>query len=172
MEGEEKREETTQEKSGGGSGTIIGIIAVVVILALAGVVYERNAKQKTETIAMTPQKKVSVQPQHTSSASAMPKILFKDGTYSAEGDYITHVGQKHVKVTITLKNDIVTNADVISEADDSMSQHFQDSFISGYKPMVIGKDITKIHLGKVAMSSLTPNGFNAALQTIEQQAKS
>jgi len=170
MEGEEKREETTQEKSGGGSGTIIGIIAVVVILALAGVVYERNAKQKTETIAMTPQKKVSVQPQPTS--PAMPKILFKDGTYSAEGDYITHVGQKHVKVTITLKNDIVTNADVISEADDSMSQHFQDSFISGYKPMVIGKDITKIHLGKVAMSSLTPNGFNAALQTIEQQAKS
>ena len=169
MEGEERKEEATQAKSGGNS-TIIGIIAVVVILALAGVVYERNAKQKTETVAMTPQKKVSMQPQPTS--SAMPKVLYKDGTYSAEGDYITHVGQKHIKVTITLKNDIVTNADVVNEADDSMSEHFQDSFISGYKPMVIGKDITKIHLGKVAMSSLTPNGFNSALQTIEQQAKS
>jgi uncharacterized protein with FMN-binding domain len=119
---------------------------------------------------MTPQKKVSVQPKPTS--SVMPKALYKDGTYTAEGDYITHIGQKHIKVTITLKNDIITTADVVNEADDSMSQHFQDSFISGYKPMVIGKDITKVHLGKVALSSLTPNGFNSALQTIEQQAKS
>jgi len=170
MENEGKKEESTQNTSGGGSGKIIGIIAIVIILAIAGFVYEKHAKQNMAATSMAPQKKMSALPQ--SSGSAMTTALYKDGTYSAEGDYITHVGQKHIKVTITLKNDIITSADVINEADDRMSQHFQDSFISGYKPLVIGKDITKVHLGKVAMSSLTPNGFNAALQTIEQQAKS
>lgn len=168
MEGEEKREESTQQKSGGGSAKIIGIIVIVVILAIGGFLYEKNAtKQKSET-AMTPAKKVTTQP----TTPPVAKSMFKDGTYTAEGDYITHVGQKHIKVTITLKNDVITTADVVSEADDPYSKRMQDSFISGYKPMVIGKDITKVHLGKVALSSLTPNGFNSALQTIEQQAKS
>jgi len=165
MENEEKREESASQ--GGGSGKIIGIIAVVIVLALAGFAYESQAKQKTET-AIAPQKKVTSQPTNT----AMAKPMFKNGTYSAEGDYTTHVGQKHIKVTITLNNDIITDADVKDEADDRMSVHFQDSFISGYKPLVVGKDISKVHLGKVALSSLTPNGFNSALQTIENESKS
>jgi uncharacterized protein with FMN-binding domain len=167
MEGEEQKGESTPQKSGGGSGAIIGIIAVVVVLALAGFFYEHHAKEQAQT-SMVPAKKVSVQP----TTPPVAKSMFKDGTYTAEGDYITHVGQKHIKVTITLKNDIITTADVVNEADDPYSSRMQDSFISGYKPMVIGKDISKVHLGKVALSSLTPNGFNSALQTIEQQAKS
>ena len=166
MENEEKREE--QSAQSGGAGAIIGIIIVVVILAIAGFAYEQHAKQKTEIAMTPPAKKVSAAPTNAPSAQSM----LKDGTYTAEGDYITHVGQKHVKVTITLKKDIITSADVVDEADDAMSQHFQDSFISGYKPLVIGKDITTVHLSKVAESSLTPNGFNDALAKIEQQAQS
>jgi uncharacterized protein with FMN-binding domain len=170
MENEEKREETASPKKSG--GTIIVIIVIVVILAVGGFVYVHHAKQNTET-AMAPAKKTSAPPAIAQATSApMTKALYKDGTYSAEGDYITHIGQKHIKVTVTLKNDIITSADVVNEADDPMSQHFQNSFISGYKPLVIGKDITKVHLTKVALSSLTPGGFNNALQKIEQEAKS
>jgi uncharacterized protein with FMN-binding domain len=165
MEQEEKKEETTSKKSN--SGTIIVIIAIVVILAVAGFVYTHHVRQKAET-AMAPEKKISAQP----TSSPMAKAMYKDGTYTAEGDYMTHVGQNHIKVTVTLKHDIITSADVVNEAHDPMSKHMQDSFIGGYKPLVIGKDIAKVHLGKVALSSLTPIGFNNALQKIEQEAKS
>lgn len=165
MENEKKRGESSSPSST--VGTIIGIIAVVVILAIAGFAYKWHAKQNTK-IAMATEKKMSPQP----TSPAMAKTLFKDGTYTAEGDYMTHVGQEHIKVTVTLKKNIITSADVISEASDPMSKHYQASFISGYKPLVVGKDITTVHLGKVAMSSLTPGGFNSALQTIEQKAKS
>jgi uncharacterized protein with FMN-binding domain len=170
MENEETKQETTASTTSnkkGSSGTIIGVIVIVVILLIAGYFYESHAKQKAET-AMAPEAKTSMAP----TQAMMAKSMYKDGTYSAEGDYITHVGQKHIKVTITLKNDIITFANVVNEADDPMSMHFQDSFISGYKPMVVGKDISDVHLGKVARSSLTPNGFNSALKLIEQEAKS
>jgi len=175
---EEEAKQESAQRTSGGSGKIIGIIVIVVILALGGFLYEQRATQKSTETAMTPQKKVSAPsagPTTAISQSVMSpsaKSQFKDGTYTAEGDYITHVGQKHIKVTITIKNDIITNSDVVNEADDPYSERMQDSFIGGYKSMVIGKDITQVHLGKVALSSLTPNGFNSALQAIEQQAKS
>ena len=167
MENEEKREEHSAQ-SGGGAGKAVGVIIVIVIIAIAAFAYEQHAKQKTETAMTPPIKKSTMQP----TSAQMAQSMLKDGTYTAEGDYITHVGQKHIKVTITLKKDIITSADVVNEADDRMSQHFQDSFIGGYKPEVIGKDITQVHLSKVAESSLTPNGFNDALTKIEKQAQS
>ena len=168
MENEEKREESTPQKSSG-SGMTIGIIAVVIILAIAGFAYESHAKQSTQNqTAMTPEKKTAAQP----TAAMVAKSTYKDGTYTAEGDYITHVGKKKIQVTITLKNDLITSSDVKNEADDPISNHYQNSFISAYKTQVIGKDISTVHVTKAALSSLTPNGFNSALMTIEQQAKS
>lgn len=160
--------ETSSSSSKGGSSKYLVIVAVIIILAVAGYAYETQMKAKP--VAMAPEKKVAAATVAPSPSKAM--AMYKDGTYSAEGDYVTHVGPKHIKVTITLANDIITAATVVNEADDAMSVHYQDSFISGYKPLVIGKDITKVHLTKVALSSLTPNGFNSALQNIEQQAKS
>lgn len=172
MEGEERREESAPQKSSGGGAKYIWIILVIIVLAIAGFYYKSNSSSKSQSqqqTAMAPAKKVSVQP---TKAAMMAKSMYKDGTYTAEGDYVTHVGQKKISVTVTLKNDMITSADVKNEADDPMSTKYQDSFISGYKPMVIGKDISTVHVGKVALSSLTPNGFNNALKSIEQQAKS
>lgn len=104
-------------------------------------------------------------------ASAPTPPNYKDGTYTAEGDYTVHIGQKHIDVKITLKNNIITAADVTNEADDPTSVNYQNKFISGYKDLVIGKNINDVHLGAVSGSSLTPMGFNAALSTIESQAK-
>lgn len=99
-------------------------------------------------------------------------VGYKDGTYSVEGDYVTHVGPKSIQVKITLKNNVITDADVTSsEGTDPMSKNYQGQFIAGYKALVIGKDITSVHLSKVSGSSLTPIGFNDALQKIEAQAK-
>lgn len=158
MEEETKQDHETQQSS---NKTYIAIVGLVVILSVAGFIYESKMQQKSKA-----EKKITMlSPTHA-------KTAFKDGIYSAEGDYVTHVGPKHIKVTITLKSNIITDADVKSEADDPMSVQYQDSFISGYKQYVVGKDITTVHLTKVARSSLTPNGFNSALKLIEDQAKS
>lgn len=52
-----------------------------------------------------------------------------------------------------------------------MSARFQDLFAQNYKPLVIGKNIDEVQLGKVSGSSLTPMGFNDALAKIKTQAQ-
>ena len=150
MENETAKEIIVESKENKKSSntTYLAVVGIIVIVLIAGYLYTSKGKQ-------------------TSSGAT-----YKDGMYSAEGDYQTHVGQKHIKVTITLKNNLITDADVVNEADDKMSVKYQDAFIGNYKPLVIGKNINTVHLSKVASSSLTPNGFNSALQVIESQAKS
>ena len=163
----EGEQEAAKEQKKTNSPKYLAIAGIIIILIIIVFAYRSLSKQKTETMT-PPVKKTAALP----SAAKQSISKFKNGTYSAEGNYITHVGQKHIAVTVTLKNDIITDADVKNEADDAMSVRYQDSFISGFKQFVIGKDISSVHLSKVAKSSLTPNGFNSALQLIESQAKS
>ena len=153
---------------------IIGAVVIFLVVLLAAITYEvKNTKKQdsevTEQKPTTTQME-TVKPAESTSTSAVAS--FKDGTYSAEGDYIVHIGPKHINVTLTLKNNIITDANVKNEADDKTSVNYQNKFISGYKEFVIGKSIVGLHLTKVSGSSLTPNGFNDALQKIETQAKS
>lgn len=96
---------------------------------------------------------------------------YKDGTYSADGSYNSPGGPDSISVTLTLKNDVVTDVSVAPNPGDRTSARYQDMFVSGYKQYVIGKDITSLNLGKVSGSSLTPIGFNNALAQIKAQAK-
>lgn len=96
---------------------------------------------------------------------------YKNGTYTAEGDYISPAGPEKLKVTLTLSNDVVTDATVVSEAQNPMSQRYQAKFISGFKQLVVGQKISNLQLSNVSGSSLTPHGFNDAVQKIKTQAQ-
>ncbi len=100
-----------------------------------------------------------------------PSSTYKDGTYSATGNYISPGGEESIKVTVTLKNDVISDANVVSLATRPESKNFQSKFISGYKALVIGKDIATVELTKVSGSSLTPGGFNDALSKIKVEAR-
>jgi len=95
---------------------------------------------------------------------------YKDGTYTAEGDYRSPGGPEHIMVTLTIKGNVVTDANVKSEATLQKSQYMQGQFISGYKDAVIGKNLNEINVGKTSGSSLTPIGFNDAVTKIKAQA--
>lgn len=97
---------------------------------------------------------------------------YKNGTYSAVGDYVSPGGAEQVGVTLTLKDDVVTDVNFESKAERPMSVRFQGLFASGYKDFVVGKKIDEIQLTKVSGSSLTPKGFNDALAKIKAEAKS
>ena len=116
-----------------------------------------NASQKSETTTQTPA---------TSTAT-----IYKDGTYAATGSYDSPGGTEKITVHLTLANGSVTGTSAESGANDPTAHEFQDEFISGYKALIVGKDISSIHLSHVSGSSLTSQGFNRALDQIKSQAK-
>ncbi len=116
---------------------------------------------------------VSASPKGTMPAieNFVSKNEYKDGTYTAEGKYVSPGGDESIDVTLTLKNDIVTESQVESNATRPMSVKYQGFFIEGYKALVIGKNIDEVVLDKVSGSSLTPKGFNDAVEKIKAEAK-
>ncbi|HVF69922.1 MAG TPA: hypothetical protein VNA13_05150, partial [Xanthomonadales bacterium] len=90
--------------------------------------------------------------------------------YSATGDYMSPGGSENLGVKITLKDGIITDADVQSRATRPTTVKFQGIFVSNYRPMVVGKNIDDAELTTVSGSSLSPKGFNEALVEIKEQA--
>lgn len=99
------------------------------------------------------------------------KKTYKDGTYTAIGTYNSPGGMDKLKVTVTLKSNIITSATVVNMAGDKTSSRYQNMFIANYQSLVVGKNIDSVKLDVVSGSSLTPIGFNNALTTIKAQAK-
>lgn len=122
-------------------------------------VFTSTTVNTTPTPMMTPKKMM------------MPSFSYKDGIYSALGNYFSPGGEEQISVQLTLKNDFVVDAKVESKAFRPNSIKFQGLFISGFKSFVVGKKIDEINLTKVSGSSLTPKGFNDALAKIKLQAK-
>ncbi|MFA5946693.1 MAG: hypothetical protein WC813_01575 [Patescibacteria group bacterium] len=102
---------------------------------------------------------------------AVVSNVYKNGTYTAVGNYNSPAGSEEIKVTITLKEDIITDATVVAMATNPKSVFMQGRFIEGYKTLVIGKKIDEVQLTVVSGSSLTPKGFIEALAEIKAQAK-
>lgn len=103
--------------------------------------------------------------------NTMMSFSYKDGTYSAMGDYFSPGGEEQIGVTLTLKDDVIVDASVVSKAENPNSIKFQGIFVSNFKPLVVGKKISDVNLTKVSGSSLTPKGFNDALAKIKVQSQ-
>ncbi|MCA9330506.1 hypothetical protein KC957_00505 [Candidatus Saccharibacteria bacterium] len=104
------------------------------------------------------------------SSSKSTTSAYKDGTYEASGSYSTPGGTESIGVSITISDGTVSATTATDEARDRESRAYNSSFIGAYSSYVVGKKLDDIHLGIVAGASLTPNGFNQALESIKQQA--
>lgn len=132
-------------------------------------VAENNQSAPATQITQSPQpvkeKPVEVTP-------VKPTSTYKDGLYTATGSYSSPGGREQLVLSLTIANDVVTASTFIPKASNPTSKEFQKEFAAKYKQFVIGKDINTLSLGKVAGSSLTIIGFNAAVEQIKVQAKS
>ena len=137
---------------------VIFIIAAIVIVTIA--VWGYSSTKKT-----TP---VSVGQTNSNSTTGQ---LYKDGTYSAIGNYTAPSGPEEIGVSLTLSNNTITDATVEAKATIEASKNFQRRFVNNYKQFVIGKNINDVKLDKVAGASLTSKGFEVALANIMDQAK-
>jgi hypothetical protein len=156
------------------------VISVVAILALiASIVFSQKnndtallpSTNTTSDTSTVPPNTTTNQQVATIPSDTTKKSVYKDGTYTATGSYMSPGGLDHVGVTLTLKNDVVTGATVTNGAGDNTSKRYETMFISGYKQYVVGKNISAVAVTKVSGSSLTSKGFNNALAQIETQAK-
>lgn len=95
---------------------------------------------------------------------------YTDGTYTAEGNYVSPAGPSKVSVEITLADDVVTAVTVTPESTDPTAKGFQGQFASGIAAIVEGQDIDALDVSRVGGSSLTSGGFNAAIETIKAEA--
>lgn len=96
---------------------------------------------------------------------------FEDGTYTATGSYISPAGEETIDVSITLEGGVITASEFTGNATNEKSVTYQGLFASGYEDQIIGKMVNEVALDKVSGSSLTPKGFNDALDQIRTQAQ-
>ncbi|MFD8000675.1 FMN-binding protein [Streptomyces mirabilis] len=104
----------------------------------------------------------------TDGTGASRSPMYKNGDYSATGQYGS--GPSSIAVSLTLDDGAIASVEVTPHATDPTSRDFQERFADAVPRLVVGKDIDDVHLDHVAGSSLTPDGFNAALQRIKGEA--
>lgn len=155
----------------------IAIVAVVVIVIIAAVfmITSKSNEERQEspsgeqaehqTAPTTTQAEVTTAP--------VTSGQYKNGSYKAVGHYISPGGSESIDVSLTLSNNVVTDAKVNSiKPSGPIARQMQAAFIDGFKNQVIGKKIDEINVTHVASSSLTPQGFMDAVSQIKQEASS
>lgn len=107
---------------------------------------------------------------NTTSSGSVSKT-YKDGTYVAVGDYMAPSGPESVNVSLTVSGGNVSAVNVSGSSSNRTASRYIQAFESGISSVIVGKPLDQALVqGQVNGSSLTPNGFNSALQNIIQQA--
>lgn len=144
------------------------IVALIVFAAIGFYLAQSNNPSTLQVENQT----VTTQPSVTPVASVITESSYKDGTYSVTGNYVSPGGPRELNVTLTLADGVITNAETVGTATDATSKRFQGEFVNNFKPLVVGKNIDEVLLEKVAGSSLSPKGFNDAVEKIKTEAQS
>lgn len=97
---------------------------------------------------------------------------YQDGTYSENATYMSPAGKDTVGVSLTLKDGVITAVSIENLATNEGSILYQNLFAEGISAVVVGKPIDSLgSIGAVNGSSLTPVGFNAAVEAIMADAQ-
>ena len=96
---------------------------------------------------------------------------YKDGQYSANGNYVSPGGAQSIGLTATIKEGKISQIQMTSKATDAKSERYQNSFKDGVSGIVVGKSLDgNLDPGTVNGSSLTREGFVQAIEAIKIQA--
>ncbi|MGN7201030.1 FMN-binding protein [Arthrobacter sp. SAFR-044] len=142
-----------------------GLVAGIAGLSLAGTV-AGCAPSTADSTPGTPGA-----PSAGSSALAGGGAVYKDGTYSADGNYVSPNGTETVGVQLTLAAGTVTDVQITQHPSNPNTRKFQGQFAGGIAAQVVGKNIDGLNVSKVSGSSLTSGGFNQALEKIKAEAQ-
>ncbi|MET3175597.1 UNVERIFIED_ORG: uncharacterized protein with FMN-binding domain [Arthrobacter sp. UYCu721] len=113
----------------------------------------------------------STDPSGPASTPASSGSVYQDGTYGADGTYVSPNGTETVGVELTLAAGMVTAVNITQHPSSPNTRKFQGEFAGGIAAQVVGKSIDELKVSKVAGSSLTSGGFNQALDKIKAEAQ-
>lgn len=149
---------------------LILTIASIFALGTAGVMaynYYAEPKFNVEVKQVTQEKMTEPTPQTMTAET----VTYKDGTYTKLGKYVSPGGPEEIEIMVTIEDGVIKDASAKPQAVLAGSIKFQTAFSGGFKELIVGKNIDEIMLDKVAGSSLTPKGFNNAIEQIKMDAK-
>ena len=121
--------------------------------------------------ALSSEPRAEVAPPNTRAAAPTApsqRNRYADGTYTAAGQY--GGGPSFITVKATLANGIITAVEVTPHATVPRSLELQRRFAAAVPKVVVGRPIDQVNVGRLAGSSNTPKGFNAAIRQIKDQA--
>jgi hypothetical protein len=160
----------------------VAIIGLIVIAAIGFFAFQGQSGQQQETTGpameqVTQAPTGAAQMDDTSEMtqeepSVASDAAYKNGTYTAVGNYTSPGGAERIGVTVTIEDGVIVDSEVSTEyAERPNTVRFQGIFQENFEPLVVGKNIDEVQLDKVAASSLAPKGFNDALEQIKQEAR-
>lgn len=153
---------------------IISTLAVLAIVLLIVVATSLSTKKKMMVHTGANNMTANTNTANKANATATTNTHtngYRDGKYTATGSYDSPGGTEQLTVEVTLQNGVITATSAQPGASDPESAMFESQFISGYQPLVLGKNIADVRLSRVSGSSLTSQGFNDALEQIQKQAQ-
>jgi uncharacterized protein with FMN-binding domain len=102
------------------------------------------------------------------SAPTTGESAYTDGRYTATGMYGGLPSR--IDVSVSLVDGVITDVGVTPYATNPISRGYQERFADAIPVLVVGKPIDEANVSRVAGSSGTPDGFNAAIEQIKRQA--
>jgi uncharacterized protein with FMN-binding domain len=149
------------------------VFAGIAGLSLAGTVAgcAPSATETTPAASGNGAETSAAAPSAGASSLATSGSTYKDGTYSADGNYVSPNGTETVGVELTLAGGTVTAVDITQHPSNPNTRKFQGEFAGGIADQVVGKSIDELNVSKVAGSSLTSGGFNQAVEQIKSEAQ-
>ena len=131
---------------------------------------QQNNSLSTTTNTDSGQNNITT-PTVTSTNNQNNSTSYKDGSYSADGSYLVSDKQETIKLSLDISNNKITSASITPINVSHDSQFYINMFQQGFTSLVVGKNIDDVNLTVVNGASLTPNGFNEALNAIKLKAK-
>jgi uncharacterized protein with FMN-binding domain len=150
---------------------LLAVLGLVVIVAAIGATVWATRRSSNDTAASSSSPTAQTSTEQPTAAAATPSS-YKDGSYKATGTYSSPGGRESMGVTVVIKNGKVSDSSLKLDPSGPTAHEYQSQFEAGYKSQVTGRSLDEINLSRVSGSSLTSQGFNAALEQIKQQAAS
>ena len=148
----------------------VGLAGMSLIGTVAGCAPSAQAPAAQSTAASTGSA-TSGAPIASTGASTSAASGYKDGTYSADGNYVSPNGTETVGVELTLSGGTVSDVNITQHPSDPNTRKFQGEFAGGIKAQIVRKKLDELNVSKVAGSSLTSGGFNEAVEKIKSEAR-
>jgi uncharacterized protein with FMN-binding domain len=151
---------------------IIGLIVIVLLTTVgtvSAVAYNNRPPSAHVVVANnTATASASAAPTTGTTSPGAPSsssTTYKDGTYTANGTFYTPNGAEHIGVTLTLVSNNITTVSIDSSSITSgTSYEYTSLFTDGINQAVDGRNVNDVQVGRISGASLTPIGFNNALQ--------